>query len=135
MDETGPGNDLVNLLQQLKQEGFIMGLVTFVRQTRLARRLDIWKLGDYFTCAVTPEQVAEFKPSPQPFLKAIEEFHLTPKECFVVGDEPVDMLGGKHAGANTIGLPQGFYSREELELAGADWIITSLDELPSILLK
>jgi phosphoglycolate phosphatase-like HAD superfamily hydrolase len=112
-----------------------MGLVTFVRQTRLARRLDIWKLGDYFTCAVTPEQVAEFKPSPQPFLKAIEEFHLKPKECFVVGDEPVDMMGGKRAGANTIGLPQGFYSREELELAGADWIITSLDELPSILLK
>jgi HAD superfamily hydrolase (TIGR01509 family) len=135
MDETGPGNDLVRVLEQLKQEGFIMGLVTFVRKTRLTRRLDAWKLADYFRCTITPEQVAEFKPSPQPYLKAIKDFHLKPKECFVVGDEPVDMLGGKRAGTKAIGLPQGFYSREELEEAGADSIITSLNALPSILAK
>jgi HAD superfamily hydrolase (TIGR01509 family) len=135
MDETGPGKDLVGLLEQLRQKGFIIGLVTFVRKIRLTRRLDKWKLGEYFGCAITPEQVEEFKPSPQPYLKAIEEFHLKPGECFVVGDEPVDMLGGKRAGTRTIGLPQGFYSREELEEAGAESIITSLNELPSILFK
>ena len=80
MDETGPGNDLVKLLEQLKQKGFIMGIVTFVRKTRLTRRLDMWKLGDYFHSAITPEQVPEFKPSPQPYLKAIADFHLAPKE-------------------------------------------------------
>ncbi len=133
MDQTGPGNDLVRLLEELQQKGFIMGLVTFVRQTRLTRRLDVWKLRDYFRSAITPEQVAEFKPSPQPYLKAIEDFHLTPEECVVVGDEPVDMLGGKRARTSTIGLPQGFYSREELVEAGADTIITSLNALPSIL--
>ena len=133
MDETGPGNDLVKLLEQLKQKGFILGIVTFVRKTRLTRRLDMWKLEDYFQSAITPEQVQEFKPSPQPYLKAIEDFHLAPKECLVIGDEPVDMLGGKRAGTRTIGLPQGFYSREELEEAGADSIITSLNALPSIL--
>jgi HAD superfamily hydrolase (TIGR01509 family) len=133
MDETGPGNDLVKLLEQLSQNGFILGIVSFVRKTRLMRRLDMLKLHDYFRCAVTPEQVAEFKPSPQPYLKAIGDFHLAPKECIVVGDEPVDMLGGKRAGTRTIGLPQGFYSRDELEEAGADSIITSLNALPSIL--
>ncbi len=112
-----------------------MGLVTFVRKTRLTRRLDMWKLRDYFRSAITPDQVAEFKPSPQPYLKAIEDFRLAPKECVVVGDEPVDMLGGKRAGTRTIGLPQGFYSREELVEAGADTIITSLNALPSILFK
>jgi phosphoglycolate phosphatase-like HAD superfamily hydrolase len=110
-----------------------MGIVTFVRKTRLMRRLDMWKLEDYFQSAITPEQVPEFKPSPQPYLKAIGDFHLAPKECLVVGDEPVDMLGGKRAGTRAIGLPQGFYSREELEEAGADSIITSLNALPSIL--
>jgi pyrophosphatase PpaX len=135
MDETGPGKDLVRLLGQLKQNGFMMGIVTFVRRPRLTRRLDMWKLGDYFHSAITPEQVSEFKPSSQPFLKAISDFHLAPKDCFVVGDEPVDMLGGKRAGAKTIGLPQGFYSREELEDAGADFIIPALNALPSILFK
>jgi len=112
-----------------------MGLVTFVRKTRLARRLDAWKIGDYFHSAITPDQIAEFKPSPLPYLKIIEDFQLEPRECLVVGDEPVDMLGGKRAGTKTIGLPQGFYSREELEEAGADSIITSLNALPSILFK
>jgi HAD superfamily hydrolase (TIGR01509 family) len=135
MDETGPGDDLVRLLEQLQRKGFIMGLVTFVRKTRLTRRLDTWKLRDYFRSAITPDQVAEFKPSPEPYLKAIEDLHLAPKECIVVGDEPVDMLGGKRAGTRTIGLPQGFYSREELEEAGADTIITSLNALPSVLFK
>jgi HAD superfamily hydrolase (TIGR01549 family) len=135
MDETGPGTDLLGLLEQLDQEEFIMGIVTFVRKNRLRRRLDMWKLADYFRCTVTPEQVAEFKPSPQPYLKVMEKFHLDPKECFVVGDEPVDMLGGKRAGTIAIGLPQGFYSREELEKAGADSIITSLNDLPSVLFE
>ena len=135
MDQTGPGNDLVKLLKQLKQKGFVIGIVSFVRKTRLKRRLDTWGLEDYFRCVVTPEQVAEFKPSPQPYLKAIADFRLEPKECVVVGDEPVDMLGGKRAGTRTIGLPQGFYSREELEEAGADSIITSLNALPSILFQ
>ena len=135
MDETGPGNDLVRVLEELKERGIIMGIVTFVRKTRLTRRLNVWRLTDYFQCTVSPEQVEEFKPSAQPYLKAIEGFHLKPIECVVVGDEPVDMLGGKRAGARTIGLPQGFYSREELEEAGADSIIASLNELPGILLK
>src|SRR6266571_6480762 len=135
MDETGPGNELVGILERLQQNGFVMGLVTFVRETRLTRRLDSWKLGDYFRSAITPDHFSEFKPSPQPYLKAIDDFHLAPKECVVVGDEPVDMLGGKRAGTRTIGLPQGFYSREELEEAGADTIITSLNELPSVLFK
>lgn len=135
MDETGPGEDLVRILEQFKQEEIIMGLVTFVRKTRLKRRLDMWRLGDYFRCTVSPEQVAEFKPSPQPYLKAMQEFGLASTKCVVVGDEPVDMIGGKRAGTRTIGLPQGFYSREELEQAGADSIITSLNALPSVILE
>src|SRR5713101_3404272 len=78
MDETGPGNDLIKLLEQLSHEGFVLGIVSFVRKTRLTRRLEMWNLADYFRCSVTPEQVAEFKPSPQPYLRAIEDFHLAP---------------------------------------------------------
>src|SRR4029077_7065011 len=74
MDETGPGDDLVRLLEQLRQKGTTMGIVTFVRKPRLSKRLDSWKLGHYFRSTITPDQVAEFKPSPQPYLKAIEDF-------------------------------------------------------------
>ena len=135
MDQTGPDEKTVRLLSNFTQRGFHMGIVTFVRKPRIHRRLDVWKLREYFPSVVTPDDVSEFKPSPLPFLKAMEELHVRPDECFVVGDEPVDMIGGRKAGAKTIGLPQGFFTGQELEKAGADRILGSLELLPSMVYK
>ena len=79
--------------------------------------------------------MAEFKPSPLPFIRAIGELGVGARESLVVGDEPVDMIGAKKAGALAIGLPNGFFSREELALAGADQMITSLTDLDALLLQ
>ncbi len=132
MDETGPGPEVVTLLDRFKKDGFRMGLVTFMRRPRLVRRLDLWKLTSYFTSIITPEQISEFKPSPRPFAQAMQELKLAPADCFVIGDEPVDMAGGKKAGAKTIGVPKGFFSDDELRQAGADYIVHSLNLLPEI---
>jgi phosphoglycolate phosphatase-like HAD superfamily hydrolase len=45
------------------------------------------------------------------------------------------MMGGKKAGAKTIGLPQGFFTGQELEKAGADRILSSLELLPIMVHK
>jgi len=135
MDQTGPDEKLVGLLREFTQRGLRMGIVTFVRKPRIHRRLDVWKLREYFPSVITPDDVTEFKPSPRPFLKAMEELHVQPDECFVVGDEPVDMIGGRKAGAKTIGLPQGFFTGQELERAGADRILGSLELLPTMVYK
>ena len=133
MDQTGPDGKLVGLLEEFRRRGFRMGIVTFVRKPRIQRRLDKWKLKEYFPSVITPDDEPEFKPSPRPFLRASEELRVRPEECFVIGDEPVDMMGGKRAGAKTIGLPQGFFTGQELEKAGADRLLTSLDTLPRVL--
>ena len=135
MDQTGPDKKLVELLKEFTNRGCRMGIVTFVRKSRILRRLDVWKLKEYFPSVITPDDVLEFKPSPRPFLKAMEELHVQPDECFVVGDEPVDMMGGREAGAKTIGLPQGFFTGQELEKAGADRILSSLELLPTMVYK
>ena len=79
--------------------------------------------------------MAEFKPSPLPFTRAIGELRVGPSESLVVGDEPVDMIGAKKAGALAIGLPNGFFSREELARAGADHMMNSLTDLGALLLE
>jgi HAD superfamily hydrolase (TIGR01549 family) len=135
MDQTGPDEKLIGLLQEFTHRGFRMGIVTFVRRSRIQRRLDVWNLKQYFRSVITPDDEPEFKPSPRPFLKAMRELQVQPDECFVVGDEPVDMMGGKQAGAKTIGLPKGFFTGQELEKAGADRILTSLNMLPTALPK
>jgi len=135
MDQTGPNKNLTEMLQEFTSQGFRLGMVTFVRKPRIMRRLDVWNLGQYFESVMTPDDESEFKPSPRPFIRAMSQLRIQPSECFVIGDEPVDMIGGKKAGATTIGLPQGFFSREELQAAGADYVIGSLDDLPSIVTR
>ena len=132
MDETGPEEHIAKMLKEFKREGFHLGIVTFVRKPRITRRLDIWKFSDYFESVMTPDDEPDFKPSPRPYIRAMEELQVKPHECFVVGDEPVDMMGGKKAKATAIGIPQGFFTRQELERAGADYILNSLNQLPRI---
>lgn len=130
MDQDGPTNNLLDLLRDLQSKQFKMGIVTFVRKPRITRRLAVWNIANFFGATITPEDVPDFKPSPAPFLTAMGKLNVRPAECIVVGDEPVDMIGGKKAGATTVGLPQGFFSRQELEMAGADHVLNSLRQLP-----
>jgi HAD superfamily hydrolase (TIGR01549 family) len=135
MDQTGPDKNLNKMLSEFVDAGFRLGMVTFVRKPRIARRLEVWKLGQYFESIMTPDDESEFKPSPRPFIRAMNQLQIDPAECFVIGDEPVDMIGGKKAGATSIGLPQGFFSREELLRAGADYIVSSLNDLSNIVIR
>ena len=135
MDATGPGDELLHLLSTFRDKEIRMGIVTFQRLPRLQRRLEIWKLKQYFLSLVTPDHMAEFKPSPLPFIRAIGELGVEARESLVVGDEPVDMIGAKKAGALAIGLPNGFFSREELTRAGADRMINSLRDLDEFMIQ
>src|SRR5947209_16966049 len=66
MDETGPSDELTHLLSSLQDHDIRMGIVTFQRLPRLQRWLEIWKLKQYFHSIVTPDHMAELKPSPLP---------------------------------------------------------------------
>jgi phosphoglycolate phosphatase len=52
-----------------------------------------------------------------------------PSETVMVGDSAVDVRAGKAAGVFTCGVTGGFRSREELEAAGCDLIVSNLAEL------
>lgn len=74
---------------------------------------------------------AERKPSPVPIQRICELHGTTPERALMVGDTRVDILAGRSAGARTCGVLFGYGSREELETAGADGLISSWTELPS----
>lgn len=52
---------------------------------------------------------------------------LTPARVYVVGDTPHDIESAKAAGAISVGVASGHYSTDELEAAGADHVMASLD--------
>jgi phosphoglycolate phosphatase-like HAD superfamily hydrolase len=82
---------------------------------------------------VATSQTCEFtKPFPHPVFHASTVMQLQPEACVMIGDTMVDILAGKRAGTQTIGLLCGFGTEYELSEAGADLIVRDLEELKQV---
>jgi phosphoglycolate phosphatase len=100
------------------------GTLAFLEQTGIFTR---------FHCIATALTSPRGKPSPDPILWAAQQLGLPPENCVMVGDTVVDMLAGKAAGAQAVGVLSGFGEESELLAAGADLILPSVADLPGVL--
>ncbi len=87
----------------------------------------------HFPAVAGGDTYAERKPSPLPLLETAALFGAAPAECLMIGDSRVDIEAGKNAGVKTCGLTGGFRGREELERAGADFLLGDFRELTRVL--
>lgn len=71
---------------------------------------------------VTSDDVKHGKPDPEPYLKGAALLGLPASRCVVFEDAPAGVRSGKAAGAIVIAL-RTTSSDDELEHAGADWIL------------
>ena len=95
--------------------------------------LDQFELRDHFVEVVTSQTCERTKPYPQPVLHAANAMGLDPRECVMIGDTTVDILAGRRAGAQTVGVLCGFGTERELRKAGADVILNDLEDLHALL--
>jgi len=79
---------------------------------------------------VFADDVARGKPDPEGYLTAARRLGTDPAEALVVEDAPPGIEAARAAGAATVGVTST-HGREEL--AAADVVIGSLDELPGVL--
>lgn len=77
---------------------------------------------------VTADDVRHGKPDPEPYLKGAALLGVPATKCVVFEDAPAGIRAGKSAGASVIALPSTS-SDDELEGAGADWILRKYDDL------
>ncbi len=87
-----------------------------------------------FPVVVSALTTRRSKPHPAPILFASKKLGVRPENILMIGDTTFDILSGKRAGAQTVAVLTGFGELKELQRAGADLIINSVSELPSILL-
>jgi phosphoglycolate phosphatase-like HAD superfamily hydrolase len=109
--------------------------VVSARGERTARLfLDQFDLTRHFRCIAAAQTCRHTKPFPDPILWAAREMGVAPEECLMIGDTTIDIRAGRAAGAQTVGVLSGFGDAEELHRCGADVILCSVAELPSLLL-
>lgn len=56
-------------------------------------------------------------------------------KAIMIGDRKYDMMGAQMNGIDSIGVLYGYGNREELEKAGATYIVSDIRELSKILVK
>lgn len=90
-------------------------------------------LTDTFDAVVTADESDAPKPDSAGVLMLAGLLDTGAREMVMVGDTSIDVVTARRAGmAGSVGLTHGFGLRRELEAAGADYVIDSLAELPSI---
>ncbi|MFZ3207435.1 MAG: HAD family hydrolase [Geobacteraceae bacterium] len=67
------------------------------RATSMEMLLDDFGLASYFTCVMTANKVQNPKPHPEPLLKVLAHYGLSPTEALFVGDSDVDRQSAQAA--------------------------------------
>lgn len=117
------------------QPHFPMAIVSARGAHRVNEFIDQFELQPLFDHIISGQTRFYTKPHPAPILFAAEQMGFSPSACLMVGDTTVDILAGRAAGAQTVGVLCGFGEEEELRSAGADLILNSTAALPEILLR
>lgn len=94
--------------------------LAFLRQFELEGAIEV---------LASREDTRRLKPRPEPVQHAASCVGLSPDQCVLVGDTPVDIVSAKVAGAYAVGVLCGFGERDELLESGADLILEHTAQL------
>ena len=127
-----PFPGVVETLSVLHQKGFALTIASSRSRGSLDELTHDMGIAGYISCLIGADDVKEAKPKPEPILKTLATMRFDASETLVVGDMVVDILMGANAGTKTCGVTWGNGTKKELQEAGADYIIDSMEELMGI---
>ena len=116
-------------LAELKERGFLLGVVTSKMHWLAWRGLEITGLSEYLDCCIGADDCVRYKPEAEPVERGMQALGLTPEECLYVGDAPFDIQAGKAAGALTAAALWGMFPAEVLRAESPDSEYASFAEL------
>lgn len=125
---------VVETLAKLNEQGYTLTIASSRWHKSLNELTLDLGIADYITYLVGADDVEHAKPHPEPVLKTLSAMGIDAAQALVVGDMNVDILMGANAGAKTCGVTYGNGTRQELEDAGANYIIDCIEELSALLL-
>jgi len=116
-------------LTALKDQGYILAIASSRSHSSLEELSNRMGIADSLSYLIGADDVKNAKPNPEPVLNILAAFGMEASQTLVVGDMAVDILMGIRAGAKTCGVTWGNGTKEELEKAGANAVISSMSEL------
>ncbi len=122
-------------LKDLREMKLKLGLCTTSSEKAATYILKRFKIDEFFMVVVPRDKVKRVKPDTEQFEVALKTLNAKPNAALIVGDSEVDMQSAKELKAIAVGLPTGLSTNEQLSGSGANYLITSLTDLPILIKK
>lgn len=130
---------IAQLLKELKQSGHYLAVASskptiFVEQ--ILKHFSIW---EYFDVVVGSELDGTRAGKKEVVAETLHQLFGTEEpdkeHTYMIGDRKFDVEGAKAFGLQSVGVVYGYGGEEELRLAGADFVVKSVEELKKLLLS
>ncbi|MEW6674327.1 MAG: HAD family phosphatase [Thermodesulfobacteriota bacterium] len=114
-------------LSSLKEREIKMGVVTSSHADHFKTIHDRTGYGRFFDFVINGDDVAETKPSPEPYLKALQRAACSPQECVAIEDSERGLLSAKAAGIACWVIPTELSRFGDFRLA--DEVLSSISDV------
>jgi phosphoglycolate phosphatase len=131
-DYTKPYDGIIPMLDTLKANGVKLCVVTNKNEeavTQIREKL----FPGYIEIVIGNSDRVKQKPDPSSVLYIIDKTETDKKDTYYIGDAYTDIYTAKNAGVAGIGVLWGFRTYEELDTAGADFIVTKPEEIVMVI--
>lgn len=118
-------------LHDLHDKGYTLAVLSN-KQDLYVKRIVSLLFADGIVSLAQGQTDLPIKPDPTAPLAIAETLGFLPEETAFIGDSDVDILTAKNAHMMSIGCSWGYRSRENLEAAGAEYVIDHPSELLKI---
>ncbi|MCR4886206.1 MAG: HAD family hydrolase [Clostridiales bacterium] len=130
---TAPYRGIPEMLEALRSREIAVCVFSNKDQPDVETVLAHYFPGFPFSAVRGRREGAPIKPDPAGALAIADGLGLSPRDFLYVGDSGTDMRCGAAAGMSTVGVLWGFRPREELDAAGAQFLIAEPAELLPLL--
>ena len=110
-------------------KGFKVGLVTNTTRATYNKIQSILNVNDYFQFVITATESQRPKPSPRPYLEAMESLCLDPQETLIIEDSKAGLISAINSGAHVVGLKTSLNARQMQSISKKIYVINHFSEL------
>ena len=119
-----------DMLKRMKADGKMLVLATSKPEFFASRILEYFHLDSYFTFVAGATMDENRVKKGDVIAYALEQCSITDKrKALMIGDRKHDIQGAKENGLDSMGVLYGYGSREELEMAGADYLAETVEDI------
>jgi phosphoglycolate phosphatase len=133
--ETKLFTGLPETLKALKDMNMKLAVCTISGTKAAEYILERFEIGHFFDAILTRDDVVAVKPHSIHLQKVLETLDVLPQKAVLVGDSTKDMACAEKLKVLAVGVTTGLSSHEDLTHSGANYIASSVTDIPKLVLQ